>query len=367
MSSLYIHIPFCEKKCLYCSFAVAVGQAQRVEVYLDALMREARRYPARSFKTVYIGGGTPTFLNPSQIEKLVGGIRAAFDLSGCEEFTVEANPEGLTVEKTGVLKDVGVTRVSLGVQSLKDGYLRSLGRVHDRKTALDAFALLRAADFRNINLDLMFSFPEQTDREIEEDVRAICALGSEHVSLYSLTIEPYSRFFAKKIKLADNEDRARQYALIVKLLQEYGFEQYEVSNFAKPRYESRHNINYWRSENYLGLGMSAHSHLDGRRFWNVPRLAEYLERISGENDPKEDEETLPPEKRFVEAMLIGLRMNAGVCIAALEERFDCRLDPAREEKIGQFIEAGLLVREGGILRAPLEGFLVLDEICAGLV
>lgn len=367
MPSLYIHIPFCEKKCLYCSFAVAVGQAHRVDAYLDAILREASRYRGRRCRTVYIGGGTPTFLNPSQIGKFIAELGSIFDLSGCEEITVEANPEGLSVEKADVLKKTGVSRISLGVQSLKDDYLRSLGRVHDRRAALNAFALLRDAGFRNINLDLMFSFPGQTDREIEEDVRELGSLGSEHVSLYSLTIEPHSRFFARNVRLADSEERARQYVLIVRLLGEYGFEQYEVSNFAKPGYQSCHNISYWRSEDYLGLGMSAHSHIDGRRFWNVTRLSEYLVRISGEGDPLENEETLPPPKRFMETLLIGLRMNAGVCIPELEERFNCRLDAARQEKIRQFVDLGLLVQDRGVLRAPLEGFLVLDEICAQLV
>ena len=367
MSSLYIHIPFCEKKCFYCSFVVSIGQEHRIDDYLDALAREAEPHRGRTLRTLYFGGGTPSLLSPAQLAKLFGIIRGRFSLSGDCEITLEANPEGLDRDKLDLLRAEGVNRVSLGVQSLNDRYLRYLGRCHDRDTALKAFTLLREAGFDNINADLMFSFPGQSDAKIKADVAELTALGSEHLSLYSLSVEKNSRFHARQLELDNDETRGRQYVLITDLLEAAGFRQYEVSNFAKPGRESRHNLNYWRGGEYLGLGVGAHSHLNGRRFWNVDRLPVYLSRIREDGNAVEAGETLETAERMLETLLIGLRMNDGVDLDELQNRFGIALRERTRSTIRACVDNRLLSLDENRLRATGRGRLVLDDICGRLI
>ena len=367
MTSLYIHIPFCQKKCLYCSFVVTIGQEQRIDTYLDALAREARPFQGTPVKTIYIGGGTPTFLNIPQLKKLIGIVRSHFEFSVETEFTVEANPEGLDLVKAKLLYASGINRVSLGVQSLNDKYLRYLGRCHDRRTASQAYVNLRAAGFKNINLDLMYSFPGQTKEEIREDVEGIVRLDSDHLSLYTLTVEKKSRFFVQQVQEQKDDEQARQYILVAQLLKEAGFRQYEVSNFAKPGKESRHNLNYWTGGNYIGLGIGAHSHAEGRRSWNVSKLTDYMTKAHQETKTLEGEEKLNASQRFLETLLLGLRMNQGVDVAALEERFPDALKEEKSLLLNEFVKNGFFIRQGTQLKASEKGRLVLDELASRLI
>ena len=198
MSALYLHIPFCEKKCFYCSFVVAIGQEHRIDPYLDALSKEAAAYKMTDVKSVYVGGGTPSMMDERQLERLVRIIDENFDRANGNECTVEVNPESITLTKMELLKKAGFNRISLGVQSLNEKYLKYLGRNHNKDRAVAAFGLLRQAGFHNISVDLMSSFPGQTMEELTEDVNAIARLGAEHVSVYSLTIEANSRFYIKR-------------------------------------------------------------------------------------------------------------------------------------------------------------------------
>jgi len=336
---------------------------------LNALRREARQYTGMSVDTVYFGGGTPALLDERQLETLFKIVSENFHLNENCEMTVEANPEGLDALKAKRLKLLGVSRISLGIQSLNDRYLKYLGRCHDSRLALHAFDYLRSAGFNNINLDLMYSFPGQSTAEIKKDVEEIIDLGSEHLSLYALTIEPNSKFYVRDVKLDDDHRRADDYAMIVDLLQNpsAGFRQYEVSNFAKPGYESRHNLSYWQGKNYIGLGIGAHSHIDGRRFWNTPRLQEYLLKMPQGMDIVEDREELSASQRLMEAVLIGLRMNRGVNLREMEERFGCGILPQKYETIISFVKEGFLNREGDILSVTQKGRLVLEELSARLI
>jgi len=202
MKSLYIHIPFCEQKCFYCSFVVSIGQEQRMDTYLDCIALEAHRYKGEQVKTIYIGGGTPTLMSEKQIQKLNNIIQENFILSQAMEWTIEANPERLNSSKLKLLKTSGINRVSLGVQTMNNKYLKYLGRNHNAQAAVNSYKRIRKAGFENINIDLMFSFPKQTMRELKEDVKTITQLGSDHVSLYLLTIEHPSRFFCQKNSIA---------------------------------------------------------------------------------------------------------------------------------------------------------------------
>ncbi len=367
MISLYIHIPFCQRKCFYCSFVVAIGQDDRIDSYLECLTQEAEKHPSTPLKTIYVGGGTPTHMNLKQLERLFAILRSTFQFSPDCEFTIEANPEGLELVKAKFLRDSGVNRVSLGVQSLNDSYLKYLGRVHDARQAIIAFENLRKAGFANINLDLMYSFPGQTFEEIERDVKAIVALGSEHLSLYTLTIEENSKFYARRLKLDEGEIQAWQYQLVVSLLKPTEFEQYEISNFAKSDCRSRHNLNYWEGGDYIGLGVGSHSHLQGRRSWNVSKTAAYMSRIKDGESPLEGEEWLPPSEQLRERILFGLRMNQGIDVPALSRTVGVSLDSDGKEKITQLIEGGFLFWEDSRLCATDKGRMVLDEIGALLI
>ncbi len=367
MASVYLHIPFCQRKCFYCSFAVAIAQENRQDEYVQALVDEARAYRGRKINTIYLGGGTPSHLTEGQLEKVFGTIKEAFICPSECEITVEANPEDIDLEKAKFLFGLGVNRVSLGVQTFNDRYLKLLGRAHESFKALSAFNDLRRGGFLNINVDLMYSFPGQSQKEIQEDVQTLSALGSEHVSIYTLTVEPNSRFYAQKIQQQDNQAQGKQYQLVTDLLEEYGFRQYEVSNFSRPGFESGHNINYWESGNYFGLGVSAHSHHDGRRSWNVSRFGEYLKKIQAGQSPEEGHEVLSKQTRLREALVFGLRMNRGVVIGSLEKQFDCLLPQEISQQIKVLIEQKLLVTQENRLQVTRSGRLLLDEIAVKLI
>jgi len=367
MSSLYIHIPFCEKKCFYCSFVVAIAQEQHVDSYLTCLEKEAAQHKGKKIKTIFVGGGTPTFMSCDQLKRLFKIIKSIFNYSKECEITIEANPEGLDTQKAKLLFELGTTRVSLGVQSFHDHYLKFLGRCHTAKNAVDTFNTLRKAGFKNINVDLMYSFPDQSCNDIEEDVNRLSELNCEHVSLYSLTVDPNSRFYAKKLKQQSKEQQAKQYEYVTDALEQSGFRQYEISNFSKSGKESQHNLNYWLGGDYVGLGVGAHSHFKGKRSWNSSRLKEYMALIEGGKDSVEGSEHLGPQERLRETLLLGLRMNAGVDLEKIEGRFKCQLANDKKNKIDDFIEGDLLAWNGNNLKATLRGKLVLDEIAAYLI
>ena len=358
--SLYIHIPFCSRKCLFCSFVIAVGQEHRREEYVNALVYEMKKYEGQRIKTIYLGGGTPSMLDEDHLDVLMNAIRKNFSFQNDIEITIEANPESINRAKAKFLKAQGFNRVSLGVQSMNDRYLKFLGRNHDASMAQEAYRILREAGFVNINLDLMYAFPGQTQEELREDVRAISLLGSEHLSLYTLTIESHSRFHAAGMKLDDDEKLAERYLLIARILNEYGFRQYEVSNFSRtPKFESTHNRNYWLGGPYIGLGMGAHGFSGRRRYWNTSRLQDYLGRTAASKDAIEGYEDLTDVQLSMEKVLFGLRMNEGV---------PWDLVPlVKAELIQTWIKDGFLWLENGNLKATDRGRLVLDALSSRLI
>lgn len=362
--SLYIHIPFCKSKCPYCSFVSFDQKDEAVKPYLAALDKEASFYDGRDVSTIYIGGGTPTYLDETDLESLFTRIRSNFNINALTEWTIEANPATFDSNKAAFLRDSGVTRVSLGVQSFNDRFLKFLGRSYGAVEAVKAYEILREVGFKNLSVDLMYGFASQGEEELAEDVRKALALNSEHVSLYSLTVSPETAFYKNGIKPLDDDGQADYYQRICSWLAEAGLAQYEVSNFAKKDYECRHNLNYWQGGEYIGLGVSAHSHLKGVRFWNTPDLAHYNALIQKGVSPKVGQEVLSREKKFLEVLLIGLRLTQGVDIKKLEMMFRVTF---KEDKIDDFIKGGLLAWEEGRLKTTLSGILVLDEICAKII
>ena len=367
MKSLYVHIPFCEHKCFYCSFVVSVGQRHRVDEYLDCLAREMAGYKREAVQTVYVGGGTPTLMADEQLGRLCGHIRERFNVDKDAEWTVEANPEGLSEKKLKVLKAAGVNRISLGVQTFNGKYLQYLGRNHSARSAMDAYAMVRSAGYTNVNVDIMFSFPGQTRAEIEEDMNSLITLGSEHISLYTLTVEENSRFYARQVSLDNGQKRAGQYQLVCGMLDRAGYGQYEISNFAKSVKTSAHNLNYWEGGQYIGLGVGAHSYVGSVRSWNTARLREYLARLKSGVPAREGCEKLDPVAQMKECLLFGLRMNRGVDLKLLRHKFGCFLSEDQQREIGDMEAGGFLETEGECLKATAKGRLVLDELCARLI
>lgn len=366
MCGLYIHIPFCDRKCYYCAFAIVVGQLKKAEDYLACLKQEARRYTRPAVQSLYIGGGTPSTLTVEQIHRLFDDIEAGFELAADGEITVEMNPEGLTADRLQAFRQRNVNRISLGIQTWQDRYLKYLGRLHDAAAAREAYAAARRAGFTNISCDLMISFPGQSEEELMDDLQGMIGLAPEHISLYSLTIEPPSRFFARGVRLPSDETQASHLTRTIKTMAAAGYGRYEVSNFALPGFASRHNINYWKCGDYIGLGMGAHSHLQGERFSNVDRFQDYVKRVGAGASPRAQTERLSDEQRLVEALIFGLRMTAGVVPEQLESRFGCRIDEERRMKIDAYIKEGLLARDDAGLRATPAGMMVLDEISSRL-
>jgi oxygen-independent coproporphyrinogen III oxidase len=358
--SLYIHIPFCGRKCLFCSFVIAVGQEHRREDYVKALIVEMKKNEGKKIKTIYFGGGTPSMLDEHHLDVLMNAIRKNFSFQNGIEITIEANPESIGRAKAQFLSAQGFNRVSLGVQSMNDRYLKFLGRGHDAAGARDAYRILREAGIANINLDLMYAFPGQTKEELEEDVRAISLLESEHLSLYTLTVEPNSRFHAVQMKLDDDEKLAGQYLMIARILNEHGFKQYEVSNFARSReFESRHNRNYWLGAPYIGLGVGAHGFDGRRRYWNTSNLQEYMRRAAGSEQVIEGFEDLTDTQLSMEKVLFGLRMNEGVAWGLVPL--------IKRQQVQTWIKDGFLLLENENLKTTDQGRLVLDELSARLI
>lgn len=367
MASLYIHIPFCEKKCFFCSFAVSVSQMHYRERYLEALRTEASRYGKPSVDSIYVGGGTPSCLEVSHVRALFDMIRERFLFEGFPEVTFEINPESLDEEKAAFLQKVGVNRASLGIQSLNDERLNALGRAHSAAQAVRAYRVLRDAGFRNINVDVMYGLPGETEAELRKELDVFLALEPDHVSIYSLTVEERSLFFARKLRV-EPEMQGNAYEIVRTTLEAGGLAQYEISNFSRAGRQSYHNLNYWRGGEYYGLGMSAHSHLDGRRFWNTDKLPDYLRLIfERDGNAQAGEERLSPEDKFMEIFLFGLRMNEGVDLDELQRRMGVELPVDRAEAIENFVEMGLLTEKRGRIVATDRGRLVLDEISARLI
>jgi oxygen-independent coproporphyrinogen III oxidase len=367
MTSLYVHIPFCIKKCLFCSFVIAVGQGHRVDDYLDALAQESQPHKGAKVSSVYLGGGTPSFLSEMQLERLVKMIRDHFDCAADAEWTIETNPEGIHKEKAVLLRTLGFNRVSLGVQSVNERYLKFLGRNHSADAAFKAFHDLRSAGLDNINVDLMFAFPGQTPDEIACDVNAIAGLQSEHMSLYSLTVEEKSRFYAENLKLDEEGRLADHYTLVCDLLDKHGLRQYEVSNFCRGDKRSRHNLNYWQGGDYIGLGVGAHAHTSGRRSWNVSKLQDYFARIAQGGEALESFEDLTLETRLMELVIFGLRMNEGIVLEDVQKKIGMPLPPEKVQRIDQFIKDGFLIQENARIKVSPNGRLILDELSSRLV
>jgi oxygen-independent coproporphyrinogen-3 oxidase len=373
MPGLYIHIPFCVQKCIYCDFySETCNDKLRVDQFLKALDTELRLTDSAFVPTtLFFGGGTPTALEPDQLAKLLASLKTHMDLSKIEEWSVEANPGTLTAKKMELLCEAGVNRISLGVQSFNDQRLEWLGRIHRVREVHDAASLVRSFGIKDLNIDLMHSIPGVSLSDWDAELDAACSLSPQHISCYNLTIEegtPLSKMLkAGKFKEPSEELQLAQFELTDQRLKLAGFEHYEISNYARPGHECRHNILYWTGGDYIGCGPSAHSHIKGRRFANAETLKQYCKMISDRGSACDFEERLPDEARARETLVFGLRMLAGVNRRWFRDQTDYDIDELCGEEIAHMKEVGLIDEHKGNVHLTREGLFVSDSIFAELI
>jgi oxygen-independent coproporphyrinogen-3 oxidase len=365
---LYIHIPFCQAKCAYCDFASYAGCEALFVPYLDALRREMR-LARRVCHTLYVGGGTPTILPASDLAALIESARQTFGLGPDAEVTVEANPGTVDAASLRQLGKAGVCRLSLGVQSLDDGMLRLLGRIHTAEQAHLAVRDARAAGFDNLSLDLIFGLPGQTLAQWQEDVRRVLDLSPEHLSLYALTVEENTPLAASieagELRAPDDDLAAEMYAWAEEMLAEARLVHYEISNWALPGHACQHNLIYWRNEPYVGLGAAAHSWYDGVRRSNLRVPGEYIDVLRAGRSPIDEEEAIDPALEMGETMMMGLRLlEEGVSFARFTRRFGVSMDDVYRSQIEGLITRGLLARTPDRIHLTKRGHLLGNQVFA---
>lgn len=371
--ALYLHIPFCAARCHYCDFNTYAGLDSYHEPYVAALADEITRAGAERNRppvsSVFVGGGTPTVLPRRLLAQLLGACREAFDITEDAEITSEANPGTADASLFAALREMGVNRLSMGVQSLDEAELRWLGRIHGADEAVTAYRAARRAGFENINLDFMFGLPGQSIATWQRTLDRAINLGPEHLSLYGLTVEhgtPLYDLVRRGLQAPPDDDRAADfYLLAADRLAAAGYEQYEISNWSRPGRSCRHNLVYWHHAPYLGFGAGAHSFAGDRRWWNVRPVPEYIQRVSSGASPERGSEQIGRATAMGEFMMLGLRLvQEGVTDAAFRSRFDASLEEVFGDEIDRLVSRGLLERLSDRLRLTGGGRLLGNQVFA---
>lgn len=357
-AGLYIHIPFCDKRCDYCDFVTFADRPGLADTYLTALEREMKRYAGTAIETLFIGGGTPTALSAAQIERLMTGVRSHFDISRLAEATVEANPESATEERLTAYRDGGINRLSLGLQSADDSTLQRIGRLHDVDGFVRAYERSRRLGFSNVNIDLMFGLPGQTLESWSDTLDRVIALRPDHVSAYALKVEAGTRFHRDGV-LADQDLEADMYLLASERFSSAGFLHYEISNFAQPGRESKHNLRYWLNQDVIGVGVSAAGYRNSVRRKNTSQLQVYLERSLAGQATETEETLLDPTERDRENLMLQLRLRSGVDAGQLRRTGVPNID--------LFLAHGLAEESAGRFTLRPAGWLVSNQLFQHLV
>ena len=364
-TSAYVHIPFCTQICYYCDFSKVFIKNQPVDSYLEHLLEEFRSYDIQKLSTLYIGGGTPTALSASQLEVLLDGLTKHLDLSVLEELTIEANPGDLDADKIAVLKNSPVNRVSLGVQTFDNKMLKKIGRSHLEKDIYENIDRLKLAGFDNISIDLIYALPGQTMDQVKENVAKAISLDIPHMSLYSLILENHTVFMNRmrrgKLPLPKEELEAEMFEYIIAELERAGFEHYEISNFSKLGFESRHNLMYWDNAEYYGIGAGASGYVNGVRYKNHGPIRHYLNAVEAGN-ARITEEHLSQREQMEEEMFLGLRKKSGVSMARFEEKFGRSFDGLYGEIIRDLVQQGLMQIDGDRVRMTKRGLFLGDTV-----
>lgn len=376
---LYFHIPFCLSKCAYCDFNSAPAQSDEVITnYINAMIAQMESYrdAASAYipDTVFIGGGTPTCIPPEELLRLIKAIRKNFRLKKGAEFTIEANPATVTFSTLKRLHRAGVNRISMGLQSAHENELKALGRKHTRKDFVRSYRMARDAKFDNINLDLMFGIPQQTYDSLMHTIRYVCGLNPNHISLYDLKIEPNTYFgrHYNEIKptLPDDDTEADMYLGAIELLRQYGYLQYEISNFARPGNMCEHNLKYWNCEEYIGFGVSAHSYFNGSRFSFTGDIGRYIQGVTS-TDPRvrvtETCELVEARERMGEYIMLRLRLTAGISDREFTRRFGYSFESLYGDKCRRFIEHGFMTGNNGIFTLTPAGMFISNYILSEIL
>ena len=351
VQALYIHIPFCEKICDYCDFTKLQYFRKFAIPYLEALEKELKSYSIKDLKTIYVGGGTPTALEDDLFLQLLKIIEPYS--KGIQEYTFEANPESLTISKIRMLKDYGVNRISLGVQTTNDKILKMVNRHHSFKQVKTAIKNLKEVGINNINVDLILGLPHSSEKILKEDLDNILSLDIKHVSCYGLTVNPHTALYNKGFKEPDGDALRKCYDIVEEKLTNNGFVHYEVSNWAKPGFQSEHNLTYWRNEQYFGVGLGASGYLGTIRYKNTVNLSQYLR-----GDYVFEKEKVSKKDKLTYQIMLNLRTIEGLDVSFVKNK-----DP----EIAELIEKGLIVFKDQRLVSTYPGMMILDQIILKLI
>lgn len=378
-NALYIHIPFCTNKCHYCDFTSYVLRGQPVDQYLDALELEMRQTvellrPER-IDTVFVGGGTPTVLTPPQMERFLRSVTSSFPLASNVEFSMEANPGTVDEDKLAAMREGGVNRISFGVQSFDNGLLERIGRIHNVDDVYRSLDNARKLGFDNLSIDLMFGLPGQTLTQLSDSVERAMALGLPHYSLYSLKVEENTLFHKlyerNELPLPPEEEEYEMFLLLMSKLKEGGYSHYEISNFAKPGYESRHNSTYWRNEPYYGLGAGAHGYANRTRHINLKGIQPYIDAAASKL-PRLETFEVSEREAMEDFMMVGLRLLEGVQASRFEAQFPGRrIEEVFGETLQTQLDNGLMERDerngNRVYRLTDRGVLLGNEVFGAFI
>ena len=372
MAGIYIHIPFCKSRCIYCDFFSTTLLSRREE-YVSALCKEIsqqRDYlDGEKIQTIYFGGGTPSQLSTEQIATVIHAIEHTFPLAESPEVTIELNPEDVTEDYAHRLKQMPINRVSLGIQSFDDRILQFIHRRHNSAKAIEAVRTLQDAGFTNISIDLMFGFPQQTLDGWTKDIETAISLNTQHISAYSLMYEEGTQLYklleSNKIKEIDDDLSLQMYQTLTRLLREHGYTHYEISNFALPGYESRHNSSYWNSTPYLGIGAGAHSFNGTSRQWNVYDLQQYIEGVNS-GKPVRETEVLTVDQQFNETVMTRLRTVKGLDLDYVNHLFGQTYIQHLEQAATPYYNNRELEKDRNTMRLTEQGIYISNDIISSL-
>lgn len=373
-SSIYIHIPFCDHKCIYCDFYSIITH-ENIRKYLDALKREIKFYAndfsaGRKFSTIFFGGGTPSLLTPDQIEEIILHLKNHFSITNDAEITLETNPGTVDGNKLKEFLNAGINRISIGIQTFDDDELKFLTRIHNKQTAIETVWLAKEVGFKNISVDLIFNLPKQTKDKWLLNLQTAIALPITHLSTYSLILERGTILnklvLDKKVVLQDEDYDAELYELTIDFLTRNNFSQYEVSNFALNGYECKHNLAYWHYKDYLGFGTSAHSFVNGKRWWNYSPLNFYVDSVMKKGNALIGEEILSEQQRREEFIMLALRSN-GLNTDEFDKIFGVDWLGQRKVLIEKYLKNGFFFIENNRIALTSKGYFVCDEIIANLI
>lgn len=369
MIGIYIHIPFCAAKCNYCDFNSHIYKSGEREEYVNALCKEIKEYRADGCKvnSIFFGGGTPTVLEISQLISILDTVRNTFEIADDCEITTECNPATVDREGFEKLRMVGFNRVSIGIQSANNECLKTLGRIHTFEQGAECVAAARATGFDNISVDLMFGIPDQDMDEWKCTLEKVTELKTEHISCYALKVEENTPFARMKLNIADEDESFEMYDFCANFLDKKGYKRYEISNFAKCGYESRHNKKYWRCEDFVGFGVGAYSCVDGKRFSNIISTARYISNVNNGISTADDVITLSKDDMMSEFVYLGLRMDEGISISEFEERFSTDIFDKFGNELEKNIKRGTIIKEGDKLKIAPEFVYVSNSVLVDFV